>query len=333
MDIKYLNKNSKIYLVAPSFGCTTSPYYERLNRAIPRLEKAGHTVIVGDNCFKAVGKCASNTPELRAKEFMDAYRSDCNAIISVGGGEMMTEILDHIDFEEIKSLPHKWFVGFSDNTNLTFTLTTLCDIPTIYGSCAGGFHFKKFTYDVKDTYDMMFGKKEFKGYPKYESTPDKSDPFNDYVFDKKKVITPYNYEKPFSGTLIGGNLDIMQMLIGTPYDNMANYCKKHDEGIIFYCEACDLSVLGIKRALIQMKRAGWFDHNIKGILVGRPLCIGQEFLGVDHLNACTDVLGELNVPILMDIDLGHLSPTMPMKNGVKVEVTFKNKNIYYNYEE
>ena len=82
-----------------------------------------------------------------------------------------------------------------------------------------------------------------------------------------------------------------------------------------------------------MKRAGWFDNNIKGILVGRPLCIGEEFLGIDHLNACTDVLGDLNVPILMDIDLGHLSPTMPMKNGIEVEVTYKNKNIHFNYKK
>lgn len=333
MDIKYINKKSKIYLVAPSFGCTTSPYFERLNKAIPRLEKLGYTVIVGDNCFKAEGKCASNTPTLRAKEFMDAYESDAEAIISVGGGEMMTEILDYIDFNKIKELPHKWFVGFSDNTNLTFTLTTLCDIPTIYGSCAGGFHFDKYTYDVKDTYDMLLGEKKFKGYPKWESTPDKSNPFNDYVLDKKKIITPFNYTNPFTGTLIGGNLDIMQQLIGTPYDNMANYCKNHSEGIIFYCEACDLNVLGIKRALLQMKRAGWFNHNIKGFLIGRPLCIDEEFLGVNHINACTDILEDLNVPILLDIDLGHLSPTMPMKNGIEVKVTFKNGNIYYHYSK
>ena len=333
MVLKYLNKKSKIYLIAPSFGCTTTPYYERLNKAIPRLEKIGHTIIVGENCFKAEGLCSSNTPILRAKEFMDAYQSDAEAIISVGGGEMMTEILDYIDFDKITQLPHKWFVGFSDNTNLTFTLTTLCDIPTIYGTCAGGFHFDKFTYNVKDTYKMMTGKLEFKGYPKWESTPDKSDPFNDYVLDKKKIITAHNYNCPITGTLIGGNLDCMQQLIGTPFDNMENYCKNHPEGIIFYFEACDLNVAGIKRALIQMKRAGWFNHNIKGFLVGRPLCIGQEFAGINHINACIDVLDEYNVPILLDIDLGHVSPSMPMKNGIEVEVELLNKNIFFKYKK
>ena len=84
-----------------------------------------------------------------------------------------------------------------------------------------------------------------------------------------------------------------------------------------------------------MKRAGWFNHNIKGFLVGRPLCIGQEFAGIDHINACVDILDEYNVPILLDIDLGHLSPSMPIKNGIEVEVQLKKNNIYsshhYNY--
>ena len=331
MKANYINNNSIIYLVAPSFGCTTSPYEERLKKAIPQLEQLGHTIIVGPNCFLDKGKCASNTPELRAREFMIAYESNADCIISVGGGEMMYEILDYIDFEKIRQLPPKWFVGFSDNTNLTFTLTTLCGLETIYGTNAGGFHFKNYTYDVLDTYNMLKGSLSFKGYPKYESTPNKDDPFADYILNAKKIITPYNYKKPFSGTLLGGNLDIMQLLIGTPYDKVKEYTLKHTEGIIFYFEACDLSVLGIKRALIQMKRAGWFN-NIKGFLVGRPLCINQEFLGVDHINAVTDVLEDYNVPILLDIDLGHIAPSLPMRNGAFATVEYKYKNIYITYK-
>lgn len=330
--MKYLTNKSKIYLIAPSFGCTTSPYKERLEKTIPNLKALGHEVIVGPNCFLSLGKCCSNSKELRAKEFMDAYLSDADCIISVGGGEMMMEILECLDFEKIKTLPPKWFVGFSDNTHLTFTLTTLADIKTIYGSCAGGFHFKKFTYDVKDTYDMLKGKLDFKGYPKYESEPDKTNPFSNYNLNMKKVITPYKYTAPFEGTLIGGNLDCMQLLIGTPYDNMKNYALKHNEGIIFYFEACDLNVTAIKRALLQMKYADWF-HNIKGFLVGRPLCINEEFCGIDHLNAVIDVLSIYNVPILLDIDLGHLSPSLPMKNGAFVKVTYKNNNIFFEYKD
>ncbi len=331
MKPSFLTKKSKIYLVAPSFGCTTHPYEERLKKAIIQLKSLGHEVIVGPNCFSALGKCASNTPELRAKEFMEAYRSDADAIFSVGGGELMYEILDFIDFEEIKKLPPKWFVGFSDNTNLTFTLTTLCELETIYGACAGHFHFEKYTYDVFDTYQMLQGKKDFKGYPKYESISDNTDPFSNYTLDTKKVITPYHYSKPFSGTLLGGNLDCMQLLCGTPYDKVKEYTTQHKEGIIFYFEACDLNVVGIKRALLQLKRSSWF-HNIKGFLVGRPLCIGAEFAGVNHINACIDILEEYNVPILLDIDLGHLAPSLPFNNGAYATIEYKKNNIFITYK-
>lgn len=331
MQPSFINKKSKLYFIAPSFGCTTHPYEERLHKAIERLKRLGHKVIVGPNCFLAEGKCASNTPELRAKEFMEAYQSDADCIISVGGGELMYEILDYIPFEKIKNLPPKWFVGFSDNTNLTFTLTTLCDIETIYGSCAGHFHFEKYEYDVLDTYQMLQGKKKFKGYPKYESPQEKDDPFANYNLDTKKIIIPYNYKKPFSGTILGGNLDCMQLLCGTPFDKVSEYTKNHQEGIIFYLEACDLNVVGIRRALLQLKRSDWF-HNISGFLIGRPLCIHQEFAGVDHINAVTDVLMDFNVPILLDIDLGHLAPTLPFRNGAYATIEYKKNNIFIEYK-
>lgn len=335
MKAPYIQTNSKIYLVAPSFGCTTTPYKERLERAIVNLRKMGHTVIVGSNCFLAKGKCASNTPKKRAQEIMDAFTSDADCILSVGGGEMMYDILDYIDFEKIKKLSPKWFVGFSDNTNLTFTLTTLCDLETIYGNNAPHFHFPKLTYDVLATYQMLQGKKSFHGYTKYEydsGRDDQTDPFGDYQLNQPKIITPFQYKDSFSGTLIGGNLDIMQYLCGTPYDRVSEYTQKHKEGIIFYFEACDLSVLSIKRVLLQLKRAGWF-HNIKGFLVGRPLCIQQEFCGINHINAVTDVLKDYKVPILLDIDLGHIAPSLPMRNGAFITVTFEKENIYFKYKD
>lgn len=327
----YLKSKAVFYFIAPSFGCTTSPYQERLTKTCEELPKKGHTILLGPNCFSAQGKCASNDAEKRAKEFMNAYQSQADVIVSVGGGEMETEILDYIDFKTIRKLPPKWFVGFSDNTHLTFTLTTLADVTTIYGPCAGNYHFKTFSYDVKDAYDMLYGKLDFEGYPFYESVPDRTDPLADYKLDTKKVIVPFQYSAPFSGCLIGGNLDCLVQLVGTPFDQMKAYQRKHPEGLIFYFEACDLSVVGIKRALLQLKRAGWFT-NVNGFLSGRPLCMDQEFLGITDQNAVTDVLKDLNVPILLNVDLGHLSPSMPMKNGVEAMVCLEQGNIKIHYK-
>ena len=64
----------------------------------------------------------------------------------------------------------------------------------------------------------------------------------------------------------------------------------------------------------QMKHAGWFSH-VKGFLIGRPLVFGQELMGLDHYRAVTDLLEEYRVPIIMDADIGHLPPMMPLICG------------------
>ena len=40
---KFLKKNGSIGLVAPSFGCTTFPYKDKLNTAIKTLKEKGRS--------------------------------------------------------------------------------------------------------------------------------------------------------------------------------------------------------------------------------------------------------------------------------------------------
>ena len=332
MKPKFIDKNSKFALVAPSFGCTTSPYEERLNKAINTFKELNIQLMLGNNIFKNEGKAASNTPILRGKEFMDAWNSDADAIISVGGGETMIEILEHIDFDEIKSNP-KWFVGFSDNTNLTYTITTICDIETIYGVNFPNFHTHPFTYDTLDTWNMLNGTLSFKGYKKWQLVDDKSHLFNGYNFDQKTNIIAQNYEKPIKGRLIGGCLDCLQTLCGTKFDKTKEYCNNHnDEGIIFYLESCDFNSIALRRALTQLKYAGWFE-NVKMFIIGRSYSYYDETFGISMVDSYIDILGELNVPMLINVDLGHLGPSMPIRNGGLALIEYKNNNIYITYKE
>jgi muramoyltetrapeptide carboxypeptidase LdcA involved in peptidoglycan recycling len=77
--------------------------------------------------------------------------------------------------------------------------------------------------------------------------------------------------------------------------------------------------MSIRRAVWQMKEAGWFSH-VKGFLIGRPLCFGEEMFGLDHYRAVYDLLKEFDVPVLMDLDIGHLSPMMPLVCGAMAKV-------------
>lgn len=49
----------------------------------------------------------------------------------------MCETMNFVDFEKIKSAAPKWYMGYSDNTNFTFLLSTICDTAAVYGPCAG----------------------------------------------------------------------------------------------------------------------------------------------------------------------------------------------------
>ena len=332
MKPKYIKNNSKLYLIAPSFGCTTSPYEERLVKSISTLNNLGYRISLGENCYKDEGIAASNTPQERAKEFMQAYTSNADAIISVGGGEMMIEILEHLDFEKIKSLPPKWFMGFSDNTVLTYTLTTICDIETVYGVNATRFYTTPLMCDSNDALRMLHGANSFEGYPQFELEENKEErPFNDINFDTDKIITPYLYKKPFTGVLLGGCLDVLINICGTKYDKTKDYISKHKkDGIIFYFEACDLNPLSFRRALIQLKNAGWFE-NVKGFLIGRSYHYKEELFGVTAEASSLDILGDLNVPILINVDLGHLKPSLPMRNGAIATVSYEQTNIKIKY--
>ena len=78
------------------------------------------------------------------------------------------------------------------------------------------------------------------------------------------------------GRLLGGCLDCLANLVGTEYDKVGEFADRYrEDGIIWFLEACELNVMTIRRTLWNLKNAGWFKH-VKGFLVGRPLCFGEE---------------------------------------------------------
>ena len=117
-------------------------------------------------------------------------------------------------------------------------------------------------------------------------------------------------------------MDILATLCGTKYDRVADFTEKYkDDGLIWFLEACDLSVFGIRRAVWQMKNADWFRH-VKGFLIGRPWAGQEDRMGLDHIRAVTDLLAEYQVPILLDVDIGHLPPMIPLISGSVAEVGY-----------
>lgn len=362
----FLAPNGTIGFVAPSFGCATEPYKSAFDNAQRKWKEAGYRLQLGPNCYAQEGIGISNTPDKCGAELTEYYcNTENDVIISCGGGELMCEILDYVDFGKIKRADPKWYMGFSDNTNMTFLLTTLCDTAAIYGPCAAAFGMEPWHQSIQDAMDLLTGKTlRFEGYDKWEK---------EWLKDEEHPLLPYNvtelsvikYVLPdgrtnieslkkqsdedasesggaqaasgnikhmgseqieMSGRLLGGCMDCLVNLLGTRYDNVCDFNERYkNDGILWFLESCDLNVMSIRRAMWQMEHAGWFEH-CSGFVIGRPLCYGQEMMGLDQYQAVYEIIRKYNVPVLMDVDIGHLSPMMPLINGSMAQVVSDGTN-------
>lgn len=325
----FLKKNGTIGFVAPSFGCNIEPYKTAFESAREKWSREGFGIDLGPNCFEGSGIGISNTPEKCGRELTDYYlsaRNDC--LISCGGGELMCEILEYVDFDAIRKAKPKWFMGYSDNTNMTFLLTTLCDTASIYGPCAPAFGMEPRHPSLSDAMSLLMGeKKEMNSYGKWEKEGIKDEehpllPYNctenlslKLFLPDKTDVTHRQKQVQMEGRLIGGCMDCLVNLLGTRFDDVREFTERYQkDGIIWFLESCDLNVFAIRRALWQMEQAGWFGH-VKGFLIGRPLCHGQEMMGLDQYTAVLHTAAKYGVPVIMDADLGHLPPMMPLVTG------------------
>ena len=297
----------------------------------------GYKTNVGPNAYKCDGIGISTNPADCGSEFMDYYSSkDNDILISCGGGELMCETIDNIDFEKIKEADPKWFMGYSDNTNLTFLLATLCDVAAIYGPCAATFGMEPWHDALGDAFGILQGNvSTVSNYDKWEreSIKDDTNPLVPYNVTEDNVMKAFP-EKSFTmqGRLLGGCLDCLSNLAGTKYDKVAEFNEKYKEdGVIWFIESCDLSVMDMRRVMWKLDRAGWFKY-AKGFIIGRPYRYGEEFMGLDQYSAVLGVIEKYNVPIIMDADIGHLPPMMPLVTGSLATVAYENNNLRINME-
>ena len=350
----FLPENGTIGFVAPSFGCATEPYKSAFINAQKKWKELGYQFKFGPNCYADEGIGISNTPSKCAAELEEAFCDpEIDSIISCGGGELMCEILDYMDFEKLSAAEPKWYMGYSDNTNFTFLLNTLCDTASVYGPCAAAFGMEPWHPSLQDAMDLLRGEKlTFRGYDKWEkeSMKDEENPLVPYHVTEPSMIRVFPDGRPemadngamgddkmmssgkaaadneivTEGRLLGGCMDCLVNLLGTKYDRVQEFAERYKEdGILWFLEACDLNVMSIRRAMWQMEHAGWFKY-CKGFLIGRPRVGMEEMMGLDEYKAVCDVVSKYRVPVFMDLDIGHMPPMMPLISGSMAKVTVKN---------
>jgi muramoyltetrapeptide carboxypeptidase LdcA involved in peptidoglycan recycling len=153
----------------------------------------------------------------------------------------------------------------------------------------------------------------------------KQSPYRNFDLIKKTKWVNLNNEDEINikGRCIGGCLDIVKELIGTKYDKVSSYIDKYkNDGIIWFLESFETITPDHYRVLWQMKNAGYFKH-CKGILFGRPLMVREDY-NLSYFDATKDALNELNIPVIMNTDIGHIYPQIPIVNGAILDVYSKN---------
>ena len=328
-----LKKGDKIGICAPSGGIAKDEKIVRLDYAIETLKSLGYDVIETPS-VRSEYKGRSASAEVRANEFMSLLENDdVKLIIFATGGDFLCEMIDYLDFEKIKSLKPKWMQGYSDITGISFLFNTILDVPTMYCQTIKDYAMEPLFRNLTDALRIESGE---------EITQDSFDMYEaDWNMDEEETseVNPregYNLvnkvewknlnnenEIVMEGRSIGGCIDCIRTYIGTKYDRVKEYIEKYkDDGIIWFLECFEMSTPELELVLWQMKNAGYFKY-CKGIIFGRSLFLREDY-EINMGDALKEALGDLNIPVIYDADIGHKAPQLAIVSGATLKITSSN---------
>jgi muramoyltetrapeptide carboxypeptidase LdcA involved in peptidoglycan recycling len=91
-----------------------------------------------------------------------------------------------------------------------------------------------------------------------------------------------------------------------------------DEGLLVYLEVAEADALTVARMLHHLVLAGWFE-DANAVLLGRSA--GPDAEGYTQHEAVLDTVGRLGIPVVLDMDIGHVPPQGVLVNGALATVT------------
>lgn len=317
---KWIEKGDSIGVTACSGGKTSAVDLIRLDNAAKQFQRRGYDVVETPD-VRTEEKGRSAPAKIRAEELHALVNHPkVSWVIQACGGDYLAEMLSYTDFEAIKANP-KWYQGYSDPTGLLFTITTNCDMATVYAGNYGDFGMKNWHLCLEENVALLEGKELVqRSFPLYKNGfAERITGEEDYEED-----TPVRWEcaedkVEISGRLLGGCLDVLLDLVGTRFDKTAEWCNRYKEdGILWYLESFALSSERLTCGLWHLKEAGWFKY-AKGFVFGRPTFFSSDY-GIPYKEAVEASLGDLELPIVYEADVGHKAPRMTMINGAKATI-------------
>ena len=298
----YLNPGDKVAIVAPS-GILKSKEGE-VNQAMALLKSWGLTVALGEYVF-AQNNHFAGTDEQRARDLQKALDDpNVKAIWCARGGYGTVRILDQLDYTEFKKYP-KWIIGYSDITALHSQVNNLGYQSLHALMCVS------LTKNLEGIEQSVATMKEslFGNLPEYNLEGSK-----------------YNRPGDSSGVLVGGNLTILQTMLGS---NTSIDTK----GKILFIEEIGEYKYHIDRMIQSLKRAGYFDECV-GLIVGDMSKIRSNTTkwGSSVEQLILDALAEYDFPIAFNMPAGHEKDNRALVLGAKIKLEVEKNSSKVRYQ-
>lgn len=280
-----LTPGNRIGLVAPA-----GPLLERddLTRAEELCRALGYQPVLGKNAYRRLGYFAG-TDEERLADLNGAIQdSSIDAIWCIRGGYGSIRLLDQVDYAAMARRP-KPLIGFSDATTLLNAVTRLTGVVTFHGPVARAAM-------------PEFSRRHFQRVLTGAEAPIGLDrlppPADVLVPQENRIVTLCGGTA--EGPLAGGNLTLLQCLIGTPY-------LPELAGAILFLEDEGEDLYRVDRMLAHLRLIGALGR-LAGVLVGRFTELkrsgGDGALGFDEVLA--NYFEPLGIPVVYGLPVGHI---------------------------
>lgn len=322
-----LRPGDRIGVTSPSSG-VPADLLPRLDFCVSHLERQGYEVQVGA-CMDGAGVVSAPAVD-RGAELMQMLTDPAiAAIVPPWGGELAVEVVPHLDLAALRDVEPCWLVGWSDMDTLLLPITTVSGWATLHGG-----NLMDTPYRVPEPLahwldaatlppagELVQGPSTHHrahGHDRWQDDPT----FTERTLDTPgswSLLDPGAGEVRAAGRLIGGCAETVSILAGTPYGDLRAFAADHaPDGTIVYVEASEDAAIDIARHLWRMRLAGWFE-SANAVLVGRTNAPDSE--GFTQLDAVRSALGDLEVPVVLDVDCGHVPPHLALVNGARAELS------------
>jgi muramoyltetrapeptide carboxypeptidase len=317
-----LRPGDRVGVTSPSMGVRPQEQ-SLLSRAVEAVRRRGYDVVLGA-CLHGASH-VSAPAAARAAELM-AMLTDpsIRAVVPPRGGETAIDLLPLLDWDAIAAADPTWFVGFSDISTLLLPVTLRTGLATLHATNLLNTPYQRRGEFLTwlDVVTLAAGTSFTQAAPGRHlagaapASPRAGLPPGDRAWvrlDGEGVVD-------VTGRLVGGCLETVRHLVGTPYGDVAGFRREQaHRGLIVYLEAAGDDAFAVCRSLHGMRLAGFFAQ-ARAVLIARTIASDGKTL--TQKEAVLDALGRLGVPIIADLGCGHVPPYLPMVNGALGHLRF-----------